>query len=54
MLGVGWGHGTETWGVGCGLRAELGEVEVRTSAVTDVHGFAEALLGVVSIEDDAV
>ncbi len=54
VLGEGWGHGAEAGGVGCRLRAELGEIEVGTGAVTNVHRLAEALLGVVSIEDDGV
>ena len=29
---------------------ELGKVEVRTCAVSDIHGLAKALLGVVSVE----
>jgi hypothetical protein len=36
------------------LGAELSEVEVRASAVSDIHGLPETLLGVVSIEDNAV
>jgi hypothetical protein len=36
------------------LRAELSEVEIGTSTVTDVHGLPETLLGVVSVEDDAI
>ena len=40
--------------VGCGLGAELGEVEVGTGFVAEVHGFVEAAFGVEAIEDDAV
>lgn len=54
MLGVGWGEGTKAGSVRCGLGAELGQVKIGTRAVADVHGFAEALLGVISVEDNAV
>ena len=54
MHRVGRGHGAEAGCVGSGLGAELGEVEIGAGAVTDVHGLAETLLGVVSIEDYAV
>jgi hypothetical protein len=47
-------HGTEAWGVGCGLRAELGEVEIGAGAVTHGHGLAELALGPEAVEDDAV
>jgi hypothetical protein len=36
------------------LRTELSEVEIGTGAVADVHGLAETLLGVITVEDDAV
>jgi hypothetical protein len=32
----------------------LSEVEIGTGAVTDVHRLAETLLGVVTVEDNAV
>lgn len=32
----------------------MGEVEIGAGAIADVHGLAKALLGVVSVEDDAV
>ena len=51
---VGWGEGPEAGGVGRGLRAQLGEVEVRASFVADVHGLAELAFGVVAVEDDAI
>jgi len=54
VLGIGRRHRTEAGSVGRGLGAQLGEVEVRAGAVTDVHGFAKALLGVVSVEDNTV
>lgn len=54
VLRVRWGERTEARGVGSGLRAQLGEVEIRAGAVTDVHGLAKTLLGVVSVEDDGV
>lgn len=41
-------------GVGRGLGAELGEVEVGASAVAEVHGFVETALGVEAVEDDGV
>jgi len=44
----------EARGVGRGLGAELGEVEVGTGAVAEVHGLVEAALGVEAVEDDAV
>ena len=40
VLGEGWGHRSEAWGVRCGLRAELSEVEIGAGAVTDIHGLA--------------
>lgn len=40
--------------VGGGLRAKLGEIEVGTSSVSDVHGLVQTTLGVVSVKDDAV
>lgn len=54
MLGERWRHWAEAWSVGCGLRAELGEVEIGAGAVTDIHGLAQALFRVVSVEDDCV
>jgi hypothetical protein len=36
------------------LRPELGEIEVGTGLVSHVHGLPEALLGVVSVEDDGI
>lgn len=36
------------------MRAQLSEIEVGAGAVADVHGFAEALLAVVAVEDNAV
>ena len=47
-------HGTETGCVGCGLRSQLGKVEIRTGAVTDGHGLAELALRPKAIEDDTV
>lgn len=41
-------------GVGGGLRAELSEVEIRTSAVTQIHGLVKAAFGIEAIEDDSV
>jgi hypothetical protein len=32
----------------------LGEIEIGASAITDVHGLAKTLLGIVSVEDDSV
>lgn len=46
--------GAESRSVGCGLTAQLGEVEVGAGAVSHVHGLEEASLRVVSVEDDAV
>ncbi len=40
VCGVGWRHGIEAGCVRCGLRVELGEVEVRTGAVSDIHRLA--------------
>lgn len=54
VLGVRWGEGTEAGGVRGRLGAELSEVKVGAGAVADVHGFAEALLGVVAVKDDAI
>lgn len=53
-MGVGWGKGTKAGCVRCGLRAELGEVEIGAGTVTDIHGLAKALLGVVSVEYDTI
>lgn len=53
VLGVEAG-GLEAGGVGGGLGAELGEIEVGAGAVAHVHGLVEAALGVVAVEDDAV
>ena len=44
----------EARGVGCGLGAELSEVEIGAGTVAEVHGFVEAALGVEAVEDDAV
>jgi hypothetical protein len=54
VLGVGWRHWSEARSVGCGLRAKLSEVKIGTSAVTDIHGLPETLLGVISVENDGV
>ena len=54
MLGVGGRERTEAWCVRGRLGAELGEIEIGAGAVADVHGFAEALFGVVSVEYYAV
>jgi hypothetical protein len=51
---IGWGERPEAWGVGRGLGTELGEVKIGAGAVTDVHGLAQALLGVITVEDDGV
>jgi hypothetical protein len=52
--GVGWGERSETWGVRGGLRAQLGEVEIGTGFVTDIHGFAQLTFRVVAVEDNAI
>jgi hypothetical protein len=54
VLRVRWGEWAEAGGIGSRLRAELGEVEIGSSAVTDVHGLPETLLGVVPVEYDSV
>jgi len=54
VLGVRGRHWSKAWSVGCGLRAQLSQVEIRTSPVTNIHGLPETLLGVVSVEDNAV
>jgi hypothetical protein len=46
--------GTESGSVGCGLRTQLSEVEIRSSTVTLGHRLPELALGPESIEDDAV
>lgn len=51
---VGWGEGPEAGGVGRGLRAQLGQVEVGASFVADVHGLTKLAFGVVAVEDDAI
>ncbi len=50
----GGARAVEARGVGRGLGAELGEVEVGAGAVAEVHGFVEAALGVEAVEDDGV
>lgn len=47
-------HGTKARGVGCGLRAKLGEVEIGTGTVAHGHGLAELALRPEAVEDDAV
>jgi hypothetical protein len=47
-------HGTEARGVGCGLRAELGEVEIGTGTVAHGHGLAKLALRPEAVEDDSV
>lgn len=54
MLGIRWGERSETRCVGCSLSTELGEVQIRTGAVADAHGLAEALFGVIPVENYAV
>jgi len=54
VLRVGRGERSEARCVRCGLRTQLSEVEIRSSAVSDVHGLSETLLRVVSVEDDTV
>ena len=49
-----WGQGTEARGVGCGLRAELSEVEIGSSTVALSHGLPELALRPEAVEDDAV
>ena len=52
----GGGHGglLEARGVGRGLGAQLGEVEVGAGAVAHVHGFVQAAFGENAVGDDAV
>ena len=47
-------HGAEAGSVRCRLGAELGEVEVGTGLISHVHGLPQALLRVISVEDDTV
>jgi hypothetical protein len=54
VLAKGGRLGAEAGRVGSGLGAELSEVEIGTSAVTQIHGLEETSLGVVTVEDDAV
>lgn len=63
VLGVAWGRtpaagaggkGTEAGGVGGGLGAELGEVEVGSGLVAHGHGLPELALGPEAVEDDGV
>ena len=50
-----WGFiAFEAGGVGRGLGAELGEVEICAGFIAEVHGLVEAAFGVESVEDDAV
>lgn len=48
------GERAESRRVGCGLRAELGEVEIGAGLVTHGHGLAELALGPEAVEDDGV
>lgn len=48
-----WGSG-ESWGVGGGLGAEVGQVKVRTGFVANVHRLAELAFGPEAVEDDGV
>jgi hypothetical protein len=48
------GHGTEAGGVGSGLGAQLGEIEVGAGAVAHLHRLPELALGPEAVEDDAV
>ena len=59
VVHLGWesrchGRFDESGGVGRGLGAELGEVEVGAGAVAEVHGFVEFAFGPDAVEDDAV
>jgi len=47
-------HGAESRRVGCGLRAQLSEVEIGAGAVADGHGLSELPLGPEAVEDDGV
>ena len=47
---VAWGQWT-AWSVWSGLRAQLGEVHVRSSTVADSHRLSELALGVETVED---
>ena len=40
--------------VGSGLRAEMGEIEIRARVVAGVHRLAELALGVEAVEHDGV
>ena len=44
----------EAGGVGRGLGAKLGEIEIRACAVADIHGLVEAALGVDTVGDNAI
>jgi len=46
--------GTETGGVGSGLGAELGEIEIGSGLVAHVHGLVKLALGPVAVENNAV
>lgn len=48
----GWGECA--WGVWCRLHAELSEIEIVPSPVTEIHRLLESLLGVEAIKDDSV
>lgn len=52
----GGGHGgfLEARGVGGGLGAELGQVEIRPGLVADVHRLVQSALGVEAVEDDGI
>ena len=54
VLTEGRRFGTKARGVGGGLDAELGEVEIRSSLVTHVHGLMQLALAVVAVEHHAV
>lgn len=48
------GEGTKSRSVGCGLRAELSQIEIGTSTVTLSHGLPELSLGPEAVEDDTI
>lgn len=45
---------SKTRGIGSGLTAELGEVEIRAGLVPDIHALSELALAPESIKDDGV
>lgn len=49
-----FGGAREPWGVGGGLHAKLGEVQIRSGLVAAVHSLRESSFGVEAVKDHGV